>query len=125
MPTKPKKLCAVPGCPRLVPSGQTYCAEHERQRQKRIDSKRESANARGYGNSWRRLRRLVLNAEPLCRECKRNGRIMLATEVDHIVPRANGGTNDFDNLQPLCKSCHSRKTARENEGFGNTNAAGD
>lgn len=30
--------------------------------------------------------------------------------VDHIIPLAKGGTNDFDNLQCACKVCNSIKT---------------
>lgn len=33
-----------------------------------------------------------------------------ATEVDHIVPLASGGTADPDNLQACCHSCHAIKT---------------
>lgn len=38
----------------------------------------------------------------------------MATEVDHKVTIAAGGARLEDsNLQSLCKSCHSRKTALE------------
>ena len=33
--------------------------------------------------------------------------------IDHITPLAAGGTNDDDNLQILCKSCHLTKTQIE------------
>jgi len=119
LPTKPKHYCAVPGCPNLVDSGETYCPEHKRQTQKNVDARRGTSNQRGYDSTWRRLRRMVLNREPLCRECLKEGRLTPATEVDHIIPLASGGTNDLENLQPLCHSCHSRKTAKEDGGFGN------
>jgi len=34
-------------------------------------------------------------------------------QIDHKIPIANGGKNAIENLQPLCKSCHKRKTANE------------
>ena len=37
-----------------------------------------------------------------------------ATEIDHIIELASGGTNTLDNLQPLCKPCHAIKTANYN-----------
>ena len=38
---------------------------------------------------------------------------MPSTEVDHVVPKACGGTDDPSNLQGSCRKCHSAKTARE------------
>ena len=39
----------------------------------------------------------------------------VATQVDHIIELAIGGTNTLDNLQPLCKPCHTAKTVRFNK----------
>jgi 5-methylcytosine-specific restriction endonuclease McrA len=33
--------------------------------------------------------------------------------VDHITPKAQGGTDDLSNLQSICDPCHAEKTARE------------
>ena len=124
MPSKPKRLCAVDGCPNIINVGETYCAEHLKLKRKFGDHRRGSASSRGYDRNWQRLRKLVLHSEPLCRECKRQGRLTPATEVDHIVPLAAGGTNDFENVQSLCHECHSRKTATEDGGFGNLGPRG-
>lgn len=60
------------------------------------------------GAAWRRLRASVLADEPLCRDCKARGIVTEATEVDHHDNDPKN--NDRDNLVPLCKPCHSRKT---------------
>lgn len=31
--------------------------------------------------------------------------------VDHIIPQADGGTWDWDNLQPMCTRCNNKKGA--------------
>ena len=36
-----------------------------------------------------------------------------AADLDHVVPLADGGTNDEANLQVLCKCCHGLKTECE------------
>jgi ATP adenylyltransferase len=40
-----------------------------------------------------------------------------ALEVDHIVPRNNGGSDDITNLQALCYSCNAMKRDRDDTDF--------
>ena len=40
-----------------------------------------------------------------------------ALEVDHILPRNNGGTDDITNLQALCFSCNAMKRDRDDTDF--------
>ena len=48
----------------------------------------------------------------ICSNCNKR---LKEFHIDHIIPLAVGGTNDKDNLQPLCKACHMDKTALEQE----------
>ena len=70
---------------------------------------------------WQRLRRRVLSEQPFCamREQRERCRLV-ATEVDHIMPHRGDRRLFFDraNLQPMCRSCHAQKTAREVLGKG-------
>ncbi len=83
------------------------------------ERKRESSSKRLYGSRWQRARKIFLAEEsPLCVVCKELGIVELATEVDHIIPH-RGNLElfwDRDNWQPLCKTHHSQKTAREGRG---------
>ena len=71
------------------------------------------ATQRDRGRPWRRLRAEILLSAPLCAHCSRAGRVTLATEVDHRVPLSQGGTDDRDNLDPLCRACHLKKSAMD------------
>lgn len=67
-----------------------------------------------HTTQWRALRDDILRTEPLCRECKKQGRVKAATTVDHIIQVRKGGKMfDRNNLQPLCDSCHASKSGKE------------
>lgn len=77
----------------------------------------ESAHKRGYGAHWRKVRALVLARDRgLCVPCDEQGRTTAAVAVDHILNRAQGGTDDLDNLQSICDECHLEKTLWEARG---------
>ena len=77
--------------------------------------KRESRHKRGYGTAWDKLRKEILERDKyLCQPCRRGGQSTVAKMVDHIKPKAKGGTDDPGNLQSICAPCHLDKTLREN-----------
>lgn len=68
------------------------------------------ATKREVGRSWQRKREsILLQTDCMCAICK----TAQATEVDHIVPLEQGGSNDELNLQALCRKCHLEKSREE------------
>lgn len=73
-----------------------------------------SRHERGYGAAWVKTRARILARDMhLCQPCLTTGRPTEAEEVDHILPKAKGGTDDDENLQAICHDCHVVKTAAE------------
>ena len=109
--------------PMRPPSHRTLRPEWARQAWRELDRRRGSAAARGYGWAWKRIADEHKRKHPHCVDPfgvhKACGIKAMATHVDHIVPRRRGGMDDESNLQGLCASCHSRKTCRQDGGFGN------
>ena len=124
MPLKFTKYCAHAGCKNYALPGSKYCEQHKAddiQRKAYADRQRLSPQERGYTNAWRKASKAFLVAHPLCAECLKLGITKPATEVDHIIPHK--GNKDLfwnqNNWQSLCHECHSRKTVKEDGGFGN------
>ena len=75
---------------------------------------KKSTTQRGYGHQWRKLRDSVMRRDQgLCQVCLAIGKYTPADEVDHVTPKAAGGSEEPDNLQAICKPCHAEKTAKE------------
>jgi 5-methylcytosine-specific restriction protein A len=81
---------------------------HRNPSPRRKEAPRDLTTAkRGYDYNWQKLRKWKLATDPFCAMC--NGS---ANQVDHILPINDGGERlDPANLQSLCISCHSKKTA--------------
>ncbi len=65
------------------------------------------------GPKLQKLRKRLMMENPLCVVCFKQGKVQAATELDHIVPVSQGGSNEDSNLQFLCSECHRVKTAMD------------
>lgn len=86
----------------------------------RLDSKTRDGNKRirrerlkKFGGShskeqWEHLKELYLH---ICPRCKR-GEPEIKLTRDHIVSLSNGGTDNIENIQPLCVKCNSHKATK-------------
>ena len=111
MPRRPAQPCKFPNCPLLVPYGSKYCKEHESVLSLEVKSTKD----KGYDSRWNKARVRFLKTHPLCVRCRAKGMITPATVVDHVTPH-RGNQKLFwneGNWQPLCKSCHDRKSMTE------------
>jgi len=68
----------------------------------------KTTSERGYGWEWQKARKHYLNQHPICVYCDREGRVSMATVVDHITPHKGDKRLfwDVNNWQPLCAPCH-------------------
>jgi len=87
---------------------------------------RPSAHARGYGGrGWMLARRQCLQRDNYqCRSC---GDVVYGKKAhaDHIIPKAQGGSDLLENLQTLCATCHQLKTNRESRQTGERQRRGN
>lgn len=120
MPHRAPTACSTARCPGHAVGGSGRCASCGGTERRAYDRARGSSSRRGYGARWRKLRGLVLARDAYtCQgrgsDGRRCGRAVAGrdAQVDHIVGRRAGGLDELANLQTLCLSCHSRKTATE------------
>lgn len=118
MPRRALTTCTAVGCPVIVDTP-GRCAEHRRE----ADRRRGGGGERGSTARWKRFRKRYLAEHPVCEcgpDCCPDGCWRLAVDVDHIDGTGRNGPRAYDesNLMPMAHECHSRKTARQDGGFG-------
>ena len=112
MPIQPARPCRHAGCPELVAMPKRYCPSHASEENTNDVLRRGGSAERGYTDHWRKVRMATLRAHPVCSipACGH-----AATEVHHLD--GNPRNNHPDNLQALCKSCHSSIRDRGESGY--------
>ena len=75
-------------------------------------AERRAQRIKFYRHSiWPKIRKIQLSKEPLCRICRDQGSLTVATVADHIDPTWETW-NEFIRwpFQSLCRDCHDAKT---------------
>ena len=89
--------------------GERYATKRRKDRERRYNMSRPAQHEFYATSEWRRLRDWYRGRYPLCEECQRQGRVTAAELVHHKREISQGGEPlDVDNLESLCRSCHSR-----------------
>ena len=112
--------CPAHGCRELTRGGR--CEKHTKQQRRQHEGSAERLADQAFYNRarWKRVRSVKLGRDPLCEECLRHNRTTVATEVHHMQPRKDRPDQAYtlDNLESLCKPCHSKQTMQERQGAG-------
>ena len=100
-----KKICPMHGL-----YSTEICMLCKKVSSKNYDKSRDTEPVKFYNSAkWRKTSKAFLKNNPLCIECKHP-----AVITDHIEEIRDGGSKyDWENLQPMCRSCHNKKTADE------------
>ena len=127
MPVAPKRPCkfASRGCRDMAVPGSSCCERHDQERKREADRRRMSDEQVAKVRKWYKLPIWYARRDACLRAalfvCATPGCVSRATDCDHIIPHRGDWALFIEprNHQALCHSCHSRKTAREDGGFGN------
>lgn len=109
------RRCNHPTCNTLITYNDRYCDKHKpyvNDKYNDIRQRNDPEYLRFYkSKAWQNMREIVLMENNyICKLCGRQ-----AEMVDHIIPTKIDWSKrlEKENLQPLCNSCHNRKTKRE------------
>jgi 5-methylcytosine-specific restriction endonuclease McrA len=103
-------------CQRLTRPGRSRCDDCTRAIRKGWDRGsvlNRQRRMRGAGGGAQRLRRKVnTQGGSSCTGCG-TWHPAPSIRIDHVVPVGLGGTDEGENVQPLCLDCHRAKTRSE------------
>ncbi|MCP1652694.1 HNH endonuclease [Pseudomonas nitroreducens] len=103
-------------CPATTQDRNGFCEAHAHLASGWNKAERGTAEQRGYGSDWRKLSKAIQQRDRyLCQPCLKLRRVSPSVAADHVIPKAEGGTDDPDNLQAICAECHKAKTAAERD----------
>lgn len=107
MASAARRPCTHPGCGALTTTGR--CEAHPR----RAWLKREPVRRTLVGRALQAKRAEFIGRDPFCALHRKRGELVRGAILDHVVPLEEGGTDDDDNLQWICRECSDAKTAAE------------
>jgi 5-methylcytosine-specific restriction endonuclease McrA len=88
--------------------GEEVRLENKRHNQMEYKRKKRGADGHFTVKEWKQLKQ---NCGNMCLCCKKT-EPEIRLEADHIIPISRGGSNYIANIQPLCRSCNARKSAK-------------
>lgn len=118
MPTLPSNnKCSTLGCNNPRSKLHSCCIEHGGKDTNtfKASEARKEFNSMYNTTQWKKLRIAKLSTQPLCQACLCDGRIVAASQVDHLFSWTALSKEAFyyNIFQSLCDSCHSQKSALE------------
>lgn len=98
--------------PKRIPTHRPKWLPQTREAGKREAAAQQRARPEGkwYNSTrWKELRKLILSRDPYCVRCAGEGRVTPSDTVNHRTPHKSDYDRfwDVENLEGVCKSCHS------------------
>tara|TARA_Y100000310_G_C20079529_1_gene533158 strand:+ start:176 stop:523 length:348 start_codon:yes stop_codon:yes gene_type:complete len=108
-----------PGCPALVRAGEGRCRSHERQRQQAYNAHQRPARHAFYGTAkWKKfIAGVKARREKVCVDCRRYSSQLQGDHIISVEARPDLALVE-ENIALRCRSCHSRRTAKEHGRWG-------
>jgi len=93
-----------PGWKGGISKDKEYVSWRKNKRNRVIKRLKQEGKSHSY-KDWLKLKEKYKNK---CVSCQKVGAEVGLT-IDHIIPLSRGGTDEIDNIQPLCFSCNVKK----------------